>query len=169
MRDALKRARQAVQERPLVNQISDCKKFITAPVGENQCRVVAELAELKAKLVATERERDEALCAPAHKRQAMSRTAARPGTLPSSECSVRFRLKEDHVPMCDEDILRWMQDRQADMQDALSAGRATRWQGCATSWAQQRPVGQPLHLRWCPTQSSNEARRDVWIVVLFPD
>ena len=91
-----------------------------APPGD----VVAELEELKAKLVVTERERDEVLCAPVCKRQAMSRTAlGREGTPhPIPDSWARLRLREDFVPMCDEDILRWMEDRQADMQDALSAG-----------------------------------------------
>ena len=34
----------------------------------------------------------------------------------------RRRLAEDFVPMCDEDVVRWMQDRQADMQEATLAG-----------------------------------------------
>ena len=34
------------------------------------------------------------------------------------------RLRKDFVPMCDEDVAKWMRDRQADMQDATSAGNA---------------------------------------------
>ena len=34
------------------------------------------------------------------------------------------RLKEDFVPGCDDDIFRWMQDRQADIQEATLAGNA---------------------------------------------
>ena len=37
-------------------------------------------------------------------------------------CRSGLRLREDFVPGCDEDILRWMQDRQADMQEATLAG-----------------------------------------------
>ena len=37
-------------------------------------------------------------------------------------CASRLRLAEDFVPMCDEDVVRWMQDRQADMQEATLAG-----------------------------------------------
>ena len=37
-------------------------------------------------------------------------------------CGSRLRLAEDFVPMCDEDVVRWMQDRQADMQEATLAG-----------------------------------------------
>ena len=51
-------------------------------------------------------------------------------------CASRLRLAEDFVPMCDEDVVRWMQDRQAHMQEATLA------QGCATSWALQPQVGQ---------------------------
>ena len=34
------------------------------------------------------------------------------------------RLREDFVPKCDEEVVQWMRDRQADMQDATSAGNA---------------------------------------------
>ena len=34
------------------------------------------------------------------------------------------RLKEDSVPGCDDDIICWMQDRQADIQDATLASNA---------------------------------------------
>ena len=34
------------------------------------------------------------------------------------------RLKEDFVPGCDDDIFRWMQDRQTDIQEATLAGNA---------------------------------------------
>ena len=34
------------------------------------------------------------------------------------------RLQEDFVPMCNEDIVRWMQDRQADVHEATMAGNA---------------------------------------------
>ena len=34
------------------------------------------------------------------------------------------RLQEDFVPMCDENVVRWMRGRQADMQDATAAGNA---------------------------------------------
>ena len=56
--------------------------------------VIAELEELKAKLVSTERERDEALAAPACKRQAMSRTwfAKGPSTNPRFADSCRIVL-----------------------------------------------------------------------------
>ena len=35
------------------------------------------------------------------------------------------RLPEDFMPMCDEEILQWMQDRQADLHDATLSGNAT--------------------------------------------
>ena len=34
------------------------------------------------------------------------------------------RLREDFVPLCDEDVVRWMRDRLLDMQDAIAAGNA---------------------------------------------
>ena len=34
------------------------------------------------------------------------------------------RLQEDFVPMCNEDVVRWMADRQADIRDATMAGNA---------------------------------------------
>ena len=35
------------------------------------------------------------------------------------------RLREDFVPMCDADILQWIQDRQADLQDASRMGNVS--------------------------------------------
>ena len=35
------------------------------------------------------------------------------------------RLREDFVPMCDSEIVQWMQDRQADLQDASRTGNAS--------------------------------------------
>ena len=96
----------------------------------------AEIKCLREQVVATERERDDALFAQACKRQATSRT----------ESSARMRLREDFVPMCDEDILRWVQDRQADMQEAATAGnghevaRLCHVLGtAATSWSTPTP------------------------------
>ena len=37
-------------------------------------------------------------------------------------CASRLRLAGDFVPVCGEDVARWMQDRQADMQEATLAG-----------------------------------------------
>ena len=106
LQDALKRVRQAAQERPLASQLSECRSFIErserrlekidaeraaelVQVNEARSRltrleaqaavlppdiprqptadVSMELEELRAKLVSTERERDEALSAPACK------------------------------------------------------------------------------------------------------
>ena len=35
------------------------------------------------------------------------------------------RLREDFVPMCDSEIVQWMQDRQTDLQDASRTGNAS--------------------------------------------
>ena len=73
------------------------------------------------------------------------------------------RLMEDFVPMCDEDVVRWMQDRQADMQEATLAGnphevaRLCHVMGtAAASWA---TVTVPL--AQCPMQSSHEVSSHV--------
>ena len=34
------------------------------------------------------------------------------------------RLREDYVPMCTEDLVQWMADRQKDLQEAMLSGRA---------------------------------------------
>ena len=34
------------------------------------------------------------------------------------------QLREDFVPLCDEEVVRWMRDRLLDMQDATAAGNA---------------------------------------------
>ena len=44
------------------------------------------------------------------------------GTTPM--CRPGPRLQEDFVPMCNEDIMRWMEDRQADIHEATKAGIA---------------------------------------------
>ena len=71
------------------------------------------------------------LFAQACKRQATSRT----------DSSARIRFREDFVPMYDEDILRWMQDRQADARS--SSGRMARLchvlGTAATSWSTPTP------------------------------
>ena len=69
--------------------------------------VAVELEELRAKLVATELERDEARSARACKRQA---TAVVCEGTPIPESSVPLRSREDFVPMCEEDVFRWMQE-----------------------------------------------------------
>ena len=75
---------------------------------------VAELDELRQKVNELQIENTElrGSC----KRQAVSISVPvdRPGP----------RLKEDFVPGCDDDIFRWMQDRQADIQEATLAGNA---------------------------------------------
>ena len=67
--------------------------------------VSVELEELRAKLASTEWERDEALSAPACKRQAMSRTVVvLPGTPPP--------IPDSFVPAC---LSSWMDDRHAEL------------------------------------------------------
>ena len=63
-----------------------------------------------------------------------------------------------HVPtrpsMCNEDIVRWMEDRQADIHEATMAGTFTRWQGSVVSWGPPPQNGQHrarCH-RWRPIQ-----------------
>ena len=177
LRDALKKARQAAQERPLTSQMTECRRFIerserrlekinaereaeTVQLEEarnlkpqhchQRCRGVplqwmslSSWRSLRAKLVATELERDEARSVRACKRQATA--VVREGT-PIPESSVPLRLREDFVPMCEEDIFRWIQDRQADIQDATSAGnghevaRLCHVLGtAATSWSTPTP------------------------------
>ena len=67
-----------------------------------------------------------------------------PDVAPS--CRSGPRLREDFVPGSEEDILRWMQDRQADMQEATLVGNGQEvarlchiMGNAAASW-------------WCPMQ-----------------
>ena len=61
------------------------------------------------------------------------------------------RLREDFVPVCDADILQWMQDRQADLQDASHMGNVSEVtrlfhvigetaSGISTQWPKARMV-----------------------------
>ena len=80
----------------------------------------SEVAALRARLASVEEERDAAMEGRPTKRVATGpqfrgeTTRDRPG-----------RLREDFVPMCDEEILQWMQDRQADLQHATLTRHAT--------------------------------------------
>ena len=163
LQDALKRARQAAQERPLASQLSECRRFIerserrlekidaeraaeSAQLNEARSRltrleaavlppdiprqftvdVSVELEELRAKLVSTERERDEALSAPVCKRQAMSRTAVvLPGTPP--------QIPDSFVPA---DLSSWMDDRHAELFTAISIGDQVRTQRLTSMMAE---------------------------------
>ena len=80
--------------------------------------VSSELAILRAKLAAVEEERDAALQARPAKKPATGHGVA---TIASTN---HPRLQEDFVPMCNEDVVRWMADRQADIRDATMAGNA---------------------------------------------
>ena len=62
--------------------------------------------------------------------------------------------------MCDEDVVRWMQDRQADMQEATLAGNSHEVARLCHVMGQ---VGRqsPSRLRWHPTQSGDEASSDI--------
>ena len=169
LQEALKRARQSAQERPLANQISECTRFIerathrvakidaereaeVAALEEARSRlsrleaqskmcppdvpmstatntgsdVISELEELKAKLASTERERDEALAAPACKRQAMSRTlVVREGTPPP--------IPDSMIPA---DLSSWMDDRHAELFAAITAGDQVRTQRLTSMMAE---------------------------------
>ena len=62
------------------------------------------------------------------------------------------RLREDFVPVCDEDVVRWMRDRQLDMQQQL--GMPTSWRDCAKLWRVQRRVCHRYQIRqWSRTLS----------------
>ena len=75
---------------------------------------VAEMEALRAKLATAEEE----LSALNLDRDAKLRRLTSTGDRPSP------RLQEDFVPMCNEDVVRWMADRQADIRDATMAGNA---------------------------------------------
>ena len=88
--------------------------------------VIAELEELKAKLVSMERERDEALAAPACKRQAMSRTVmVREGTPPP--------IPDSRIPA---ELSSWMDDRHAELFAAITAGDQVRTQRLTSMMAE---------------------------------
>ena len=74
----------------------------------------SEIAALRARLASVEEERDAAMEGRPAKRFRGETTRDRPGRLP-----------EDFMPMCDEGIFQWMQDRQADLHDATLTGNAT--------------------------------------------
>ena len=80
----------------------------------------SEIAALRARLASVEEERDTAMEGRPAKRVATGpqfrgeTTRDRPG-----------RLREEFMPMCDEEIFQWMQDRQADLHDATLTGSAT--------------------------------------------
>ena len=80
---------------------------ISAPAPPS---VAAEVEQLQT-MVAQLRAQNEELLS-SSKRQAVN---------PSVKDRAR-RLQEDFVPMCDEDVVHWIPDRQADMQDAMLAG-----------------------------------------------
>ena len=73
-----------------------------------------EMEALRAKLATAEEE----LSAQNLDRDAKLRRLTSTGDRPSP------RLQEDFVPMCNEDVVRWMADRQADIRDATMAGNA---------------------------------------------
>ena len=88
--------------------------------------VIAELEDLEAKLASTERERDEALAAPACKRQAMSRTLmVREGTPPP--------VPDSMIPA---ELSSWMDDRHAELFAAISIGDQVRTQRLTSMMAE---------------------------------
>ena len=79
-------------------------------------------------------------------------------------CASRLRLAEDFVPMCDEDVERWMQDRQADTQEATLAGNPHEVAGlCHVMGTAAHELVDSHHAAFprCPTQSSDEDGSDV--------
>ena len=75
--------------------------------------LAAEVEQLRGKVIELQGQNRE--LQGSSKRQAI-------GTTPM--CRPGPRLQEDFVPMCNEDIMRWMEDRQADIHEATTAGNA---------------------------------------------
>ena len=82
---------------------------ITAPATST---LVAEVEQLQTMVAQLWAQNEELMSS--SKRQTVN-----PGVKDSSG-----RLREDFVPMCDEEAAQWIRDRQADMQDATSVGNA---------------------------------------------
>ena len=93
---------------------------VTEKVPPPPANAESEIATLRARLASVEEERDAAMEGRPAKRVATGpqfrgeMTRDRPG-----------RLREDFMPMCDKEIIQWMQDRQADLHDATLTGNAT--------------------------------------------
>ena len=78
-----------------------------------QSNLMVELEQLQMRVAQLQAQNEELISSP--KRQAVGSGAA-----PDRGS----RLREDFVPACDEDVVRWMRDRQLDMQDATTVGNA---------------------------------------------
>ena len=102
---------------------------------------VVGLEQLQMRVAQLKAQNEELMSSP--KRQAVGSGAA-----PDSGS----RLREDFVPVCDEDVVRWMRDRQLDMQQQL--GMPTSWRDCAKLWRVQRRVCHRYQIRqWSRTLS----------------
>ena len=73
-------------------------------------------------------------------------------------------LKEDFVPGCDEDIRRWMRDRQADIFKSNHGRQCSRG---GTIVPRDGLRQSPCRHRWFPTQSSPVTRRVLMVMVDF--
>ena len=78
-----------------------------------QSNLMVELEKLQMRVAQLQVQNEELVSSP--KRQAIGSGAA-----PDRGS----RLREDFVPACDEDVVRWLRDRQLDMQDATTVGNA---------------------------------------------
>ena len=78
-----------------------------------QSNLMVELEQLQMRVAQLQAQNEELMSSP--KRQAVGSGAA-----PDRGS----RLREDFVPACDEDVVRWIRDRQLDMQDATTVGNA---------------------------------------------
>ena len=143
LQNSLKVAKKAALEPSLEVQLSLCESFVSRAqkrlVAHDEARqrrlarlrvavtekvppppANAEIAALRARLASVEEERDDAMEGRPAKRVATGpqfrgkMTKDRPG-----------RLRKDFMQMCDEEIIQWMQDRQADLHDTMLTGNAT--------------------------------------------
>ena len=153
LQESLKKTKRAAQESPIAVQVAESESYVdrarkrleahdatraelVAELEAGQAQLPrlramaekpivpeasSELAMLRAKLAAVKEERDAALQARPAKKLATGHGVA---PIATTTISNHPRLQEDFVPMCHEDIVRWMQDRQADIRDATMAGNA---------------------------------------------
>ena len=74
---------------------------------------MVKLEQLQMRVAQLQAQNEELMFSP--KRQAVGSRAA-----PDSGS----RLQEDFIPVCNDDVVRWMRDRQLDVQDATTVGNA---------------------------------------------
>ena len=127
--------------------------------------LVAEVEQLRGKVIELHGQNRE--LQGSSKRQAIGATPmCRPGP----------RLQEDFVPMCNEDIMRWMEDWQADIHEATTAGNAhevarlCRVMGSAAAeWSTPSTLpsmqtNSVRYIQWSPNSVANAVMRVVRFV-----